>query len=42
MFSHTLSVLLLRNDVRYPGKTAWSEAHRRWIASVKLLQPRNI
>jgi len=24
-----LSALLLRNDVRYPGKTAWSEAHRR-------------
>ena len=34
-----LSALLLRNDVRYPGKTAWSEAHRRWIASVKLPQP---
>src|SRR5262249_59505511 len=34
-----LSALLLRNDVRYPGKTAWSAAHRRWIAGVKLPQP---
>src|SRR5262245_917424 len=31
-----LSALLLRNDVRYSGKTAWSAAHRRWIAEVKL------
>ena len=34
-----LSALLLRNDVRYPGKTAWSAAHRRWIAGVNLPQP---
>jgi transposase len=34
-----LAALLLRNDVRYPGKTAWSEAHRRWIAGVNLAQP---
>jgi transposase len=34
-----LAALLLRNDVRYPGKMAWSAAHRRWIAGVKLSQP---
>ncbi len=34
-----LAALLLRNDVRYPGKTAWSAAHRRWIAGVRLSQP---
>ena len=31
-----LGALLLRNDVRYNGKTAWSPAHRRWIAELKL------
>jgi transposase len=25
-----LAALLLRNDVRYAGKTAWTAAHRRW------------
>src|ERR1700726_2930510 len=30
--------VLLRNDLRYAGKTAWSAAHRRWIADVKLPQ----
>ena len=34
-----LAALLLRNDVRYAGKTAWTVAHRRWIADVKLAQP---
>lgn len=33
-----LAALLLRNDVRYAGKTAWTAAHRRWIADVKLLR----
>ena len=28
--------LLLRNDIRYAGKTAWTPAHRRWIAVLKL------
>ena len=27
-----LGALLLRNDIRYAGKTPWTEAHRRWIA----------
>jgi transposase len=31
-----LGALLLRNDVRYNGKTAWTPAHRRWIAELKL------
>lgn len=34
-----LQALLLRNDVRYAGKTAWSAAHRRWIANLKLPDP---
>ena len=31
---HRLGALLLRNDIRYAGKTAWTDAHRRWISSV--------
>lgn len=31
-----LAALLLRNDIRYAGKTAWTPAHRRWIAELKL------
>ena len=31
-----LAALLLRNDIRYAGKTAWTAAHRRWIAELKL------
>lgn len=31
-----LAALLLRNDLRYAGKTAWTDAHRRWIARLKL------
>jgi transposase len=34
-----LGALLLRNDIRYLGKTAWTPAHRRWIAVLKLPQP---
>lgn len=34
-----LQALLLRNDVRYAGKTAWTAAHRRWIANLKLPDP---
>ena len=36
---HRLAALLLRNDIRYAGKTAWTEAHRRWIARLTLAQP---
>ena len=27
-----LAALLLRNEIRYAGKTTWTQAHRRWIA----------
>ena len=30
-----LQALLLRNEIRYVGKTAWTEAHRRWIAQLE-------
>ncbi|MFM9968826.1 MAG: IS110 family transposase [Burkholderiales bacterium] len=30
-----LAALLLRNNIRYTKKTAWTEAHRRWIAELK-------
>jgi len=33
---HRLAALLLRHDIRYAGKTAWTEAHRRWIARLTL------
>jgi transposase len=33
---HRLSALLLRNDIRYAGKTPWTQAHRRWIARLVL------
>ena len=36
---HRLTALLLRNDVRYVGKSVWSAAHRRWIAGLRLPQP---
>src|SRR5688572_13642518 len=34
-----LQALLLRNEIRYPKKTTWTQAHRRWIAHIKLPQP---
>ena len=34
-----LSALLLRNGIRYVGKTAWTPAHQRWIARLKLPLP---
>jgi transposase len=34
-----LQALLLRNEIRYVGKTAWTRAHRRWIAGLKLPHP---
>ena len=36
---HRLSALLLRNDIRYAGKTAWTDAHRRWISRLVLQSP---
>jgi transposase len=34
-----LQALLLRNEIRYSGKTAWTKAHRRWVAQLKLPNP---
>ena len=34
-----LKALLLRNDIRYVGRTSWSGAHRRWLSELKLPQP---
>ncbi|MGH9783289.1 MAG: IS110 family transposase [Terriglobia bacterium] len=33
-----LKALLLRNEIRYVGKSSWTAAHRRWLAELKLLQ----
>jgi len=33
-----LKALLLRNDIRYVGKTSWTAAHRRWLSELKLPQ----
>jgi transposase len=34
-----LKALLLRNEIRYAGKSSWTQAHRRWLAELKLPQP---
>jgi transposase len=34
-----LKALLLRNEIRYVGKSSWTAAHRRWLADLKLPQP---
>jgi transposase len=34
-----LQALLLRNEIRYVGKCAWTQAHRRWISGLKLPNP---
>ena len=33
---HRLKALLLRNGVMYAGRTAWTAAHLRWLASLAL------
>jgi transposase len=33
---HRLKALLLRNGIAYAGRGAWSAAHVRWLATVKL------
>lgn len=33
---HRLKALLLRNGITYAGKAAWTPAHLRWLASLKL------
>jgi transposase len=34
-----LGGLLLRHGFRYPGKCAWTLAHRRWLAGVRMAHP---
>jgi transposase len=34
-----LQALLLRNEIRYAGKTPWTRAHRRWVSELKLPNP---
>ena len=34
-----LQALLLRNEIRYPQRTAWTQAHRRWLGHIKMPQP---
>lgn len=36
---HRLKALLLRNGVLYAGRTAWTAAHQRWLATLKLPHP---
>ncbi|MBI5275710.1 MAG: IS110 family transposase [Burkholderiales bacterium] len=36
---HRLKALLLRNGIGYPGKSAWTQAHLRWLAELKLPLP---
>lgn len=31
-----LKAFLLRHDIRYAGKTAWTQAHERWLATLGL------
>jgi len=33
---HRLKALLLRNGIPYAGKSSWTAAHLRWLATVKL------
>ncbi len=34
-----LQALLLRNEIRYVGRSSWTQAHRRWISKVRLPNP---
>lgn len=36
---HRLKALLLRNGIAYAGRSAWTAAHLRWLAGVKLPEP---
>ena len=33
---HRLNALLLRNGIAYAGKSAWTAAHLRWLATLKM------
>jgi transposase len=36
---HQLGKFLLRQGRRYPGKSAWTEAHRSWVAAQEFAEP---
>jgi transposase len=36
---HRLKALLLRNGISYAGRSSWTAAHLRWLASLKLPEP---
>lgn len=36
---HRLKALLLRNGIGYTGKSAWTAAHLRWLATLKMEHP---
>ena len=36
---HRLKALLLRNGIAYAGKAAWTPAHLRWLANLKMPLP---
>lgn len=36
---HRVSKLLLRHGRVYPGKTTWTQAHRRWLAAQRFFDP---
>lgn len=36
---HRLKALLLRNGIAYAGKAAWTPAHLRWLAALKMPLP---
>ena len=36
---HRLKALLLRNAIPYAGKTSWTGAHLRWLATLKMEHP---
>lgn len=36
---HRLKALLLRNGLSYAGKSSWTAAHLRWLATLKMTHP---
>lgn len=36
---HQLKAMLLRNNIRYAGKSSWTAAHLRWLSTVTLPHP---
>ena len=36
---HRLKALLLRHGIPYAGKSSWTAAHLRWLATLKMEHP---